>query len=183
MFSKYGVKDGVDVGCVLSDWGGAVGLRGSHARHQQQGRSGGPQLLDTMSLQLQVFKKSTLWMGFEESHICIWIRVFPWSREQDETIGGGCICVFLSLCIYVAGHMYLLVSIYPLHYVCACICACWEYVHSFTSGWAWEHGAAAATSLLACRTWYTPAKPCRRADVTVELLTFVSSRSVWLSKH
>lgn len=40
----------------LSDWGGAVGHRGSHARHQQQGRSGGPQLLDTMSLQLQVFK-------------------------------------------------------------------------------------------------------------------------------
>jgi len=53
-------------------------------------------------------------------------------------------------------------------------------VLSFTTGWTWEHGAAAAASLLGCRTWHTPAKLCRRADVTLELWAFVFSDTVWL---
>lgn len=59
--------------------------------------------------------KSSYWRNPHCIYICIWMYIFylrsfiliSWSREQDDTVGGGCICVFRSLLIYVAGHMYM----------------------------------------------------------------------------
>lgn len=136
-----------------------MALRGSHARYQQWHLHhkisilcvwcGGAQLLDPVSLQLQVFKKST----------SVYEYIFPCSREQDENIGGGGICVFVfvNLCAwpYVFAHIHISIALCMWFYMCLLgICA---QLYMFI-GWAWEYGAAAALSLLVYRPWYTPAK-------------------------
>lgn len=63
------------------------------------------------------------------SYISVWICSFylrsfsliSWSREQDKTVGGCCIWVFLSLLIYVAGHIYMHISVALCVWLCMCL--------------------------------------------------------------
>lgn len=80
----------------------------------------------------------------EHSYWIQWVSNFRYSRNPPLCMntffpGAGnrmktlvvVAFVCLSLWIYVPGHMYLHISIYPLHYACGSTCACWEYVLSF----------------------------------------------------
>lgn len=139
---------GIHSGCVLGVMRGwcvckavyglaaAVELWASGAhmpRCQQQGRPG----IQGNSYWIVWVSKSSYWRNPHCMCVCIWTHIFylrsliliSWSGEQDESGGGSCICVFLSLLIYIAGHMYMHVCV-----VCGYVCACWKYMLYYCLG-------------------------------------------------
>ena len=62
----------------------------------------------------------------------------------------GVLC-FLSLLIHVACCVHMRVCIACMYCLYVYMCACWGLGH--ITGWTWEHGAAAVSTLLGYQIW------------------------------
>lgn len=168
--------------CVQSsDWSGAVGLRGSHARYQQWEILGVGEhgyWIQWVSSFSYVRNPRCGWTLKKSIPLYEYI-FFPGAENSTKPlveVAFVCLCESMWLAIYIC--------IYPYIYCFMCVLL---YMPVGNMRSALLMAGPGNTELRQPRLfgygpWYIPAKLCGRADVALELLAFVSSESIWLSK-